>query len=867
VRRDVDEEVGLHVELRTQQLLERGLDAATARREAERMFARSEGAVDALYGVARERSRHMSLQYRWEAWRQDVRHAARGMLRDRLTSAFIVLVLTAGIGANVTSLTLLDRLLLRDPAHVADPDGLVRLYRTQTTELTGAETSAWIPHAAYRRLTESLSTLERTGAYRITEQTVGRGISAQRLRVAETLGDFFGTFGTTAVRGRVFSADEDRATAGALAVVSEDWWRDQLGGDAGVLGQSVAVGDDTYTIVGVAPHGFTGAEMRRVDIWLLGDVQGARAVNWKVAGRLAAGATPEAVGEEVALVHARASADIPQWFREARMSVAPVRFDDSGREPFEATMARWLTAISLVILVVAFGNVINLLLARSARRRRELAIRAALGSGRARLLRLVALEGVLLSLAAGLLSLLVVRVLEPFIRQALLTGDAPWTFSLLDVRVLTVLLTVVLLSSLILGLVSAALTRTTRLTTFLRGDDQGGLRGARLRSALTVLQAAMSVVLLVGAGLFIRSLDRVRDLDLGVDRDRVLVARAELLAGFGASSDRELMVLQRAAEAVQALPGVERAAVAVGLPLDGGTFSAPLHIPGRDSIPSLSDGAFASAVGVGYFETIGTAVLHGRGFDERDVAGAEPVLVVNETMARRVWPGMAALDQCVRVGSATAPCSRVVGVAVDVHRVGLTEAASLQFYMPLGQQTMFSGASLLIRPTARAPSSLAELRRSIAAADPAIRMVELQPLSAALDGEVRPLHLGMIAFGLSGGLALLVAVLGLYSVMAFMVAWRTHEIGVRMALGATRAQIMTLIIGGGGRLAVIGVAVGIVAALLGGRWLEPHLFRTSAADPLVLGGVAAGLLAVALLAGWAPALRAVRTSPTDALRS
>jgi ABC-type antimicrobial peptide transport system permease subunit len=187
--------------------------------------------------------------------------------------------------------------------------------------------------------------------------------------------------------------------------------------------------------------------------------------------------------------------------------------------------------------------------------------------------------------------------------------------------------------------------------------------------------------------------------------------------------------------------------------------------------------------------------------------------------------------------------------------------------MPLGQQTMFSGASLLIRPTARAPSSLAELRRSITAVDPAIRMVELQPLSAALDGEVRPLHLGMIAFGLSGGLALLVAVLGLYSVMAFMVAWRTHEIGVRMALGATRAQIMTLIIGGGGRLAVIGVAVGIVAALLGGRWLEPHLFRTSAADPLVLGGVAAGLLAVALLAGWAPALRAVRTSPTDALRS
>jgi hypothetical protein len=272
-------------------------------------------------------------------------------------------------------------------------------------------------------------------------------------------------------------------------------------------------------------------------------------------------------------------------------------------------------------------------------------------------------------------------------------------------------------------------------------------------------------------------------------------------------------------------------------------------------------------VGPRYFETAGTSLLRGRTFTENDRAESARVIVINQTMAERLWPGDDALDTCVRLGRSDSDCYRVVGIVEDVHRVGLREQPSFQYYIPLGQQSMFSGASLLIRPAPGTRLSWTEVQRAMLAVDPSVRGVEMRWLSEDLADETRPLRLGMVAFGLSGVLALVVVVVGLYGLMAYMVERRTREIGVRLAIGATGTRIVRMVISGGAGLAGLGVAIGLIVAFWASRWVEPHLFETRGSDPIVYAGVAVGLLAIAILAGWLPARRALRISPVEALRA
>jgi ABC-type antimicrobial peptide transport system permease subunit len=272
-------------------------------------------------------------------------------------------------------------------------------------------------------------------------------------------------------------------------------------------------------------------------------------------------------------------------------------------------------------------------------------------------------------------------------------------------------------------------------------------------------------------------------------------------------------------------------------------------------------------VGEDYFATIGTPIREGRAFTRDDREGSEAVVIVNETMARTLWPGQAALGACVHIQSQGAPCARVVGIAADIHRSGLTDDPSMQFYVPVGQERGFSGSWLVLRPRGRATASWPALKQALQAADPEIRSIDVRVLADGLDGEVRPFRLGMTAFGLSALLALVVAGLGLYSIMAHAVAWRRHEIGVRMALGARPGAIAALVVRRGTVLATIGIGFGLLVALGARPWVEPRLFATSATDPLVLVSVVVVLEVVALLAGWLPARRAVAVSPTEALRA
>jgi predicted permease len=865
--REVDDEIELHVELRTSELMRQGLDAESAATQARALFARDERTLDALYATAMERDDRMRKRERLESVAHDVRYAMRSLLHDPVLTGFIVVTLALGVGANVTAFSLVDRLLLRGPAHVVDAGRVIRLYGEVNFAGRGLRTSSYIPYAAYQQFRE-IPSLEQVGAYNVAERVVGIGADARRMRVGQVLGAFFPLLGVSPAAGRVFREDDDAAVAGELAVISHELWQSRYGGAAGVLGEAISVEDVTHTIIGVTPPGFTGTEPRRVTVWTLGSSATAGTRNWNIIGRLRPDASAAAAGAEATAMHQPETTGSFTWFRDARIFAGSLDRDVDGRQPIEATLARWLAAVTLIILLIAFANVINLLLVRVARRRRELAVRISFGAGRARVMRLIAAEGALLAVASGAASLLVARIMDPAVRRALFGDQAGWTFAFDDWRLLGMATAAVLLTALCVGIVPAWQAGHHGLTHALRGGRGMAPANSRIRATLTVVQAAFSVVLLVGAGVFLRSLANVNAVDLGVDADRVITADATLPAlGFDRYADTERSVYRRLEEVVGRAPGVERVAIAIGLPLDGGSFSAGVWVPGRDSIPTMPGGGpHVSTVTASYFDVMGTRILRGRAFTDADREGTEPVAIVNETMARTLWTDGNAVDQCIHIGDVSSPCYRVVGIAEDVHRTGLREQASFQYYIPLGQQSMFAGARLVVRPVARNRFSHDALRQTIAGADPAVRAVEIRPLIESLAGEMRPLRLGMVTFGISGALALVVAVLGLYSLMSYLVAWRTHEIGVRAALGATRSNIVRLVLRSGFLLAATGVVLGLCLALIGGRWLEPHLFETSARDTGVLLGVAIGILATAAVAGWMPARRATRISPTEALR-
>jgi predicted permease len=389
-----------------------------------------------------------------------------------------------------------------------------------------------------------------------------------------------------------------------------------------------------------------------------------------------------------------------------------------------------------------------------------------------------------------------------------------------------------------------------------------------------VTQAALSVMLLVGAGLFLKSLSRVNALHLGIEPDKVLTMALDWgsigdLAEEAKASERwrRNLFYDEALARVRTLPGVERAAVVVGTPFQS-SASIDLRVPGWDSIPKLPGGGpYIRSVSDDYFATAGTRLVRGRAFTAADVAGAARVSIVNETMAKTLWPNRDAVGQCLLID--TMPCSRVIGVVEDVRRFSLREEPAMQYYIPLGQERAlgFGGRKMFIRARGDLATLRESLRDEILGMNPAISYVTLEMLQDSLDPQIRPWRLGATMFGVFGGLALLVAAIGLYSVIAYVVTQRSHELGVRIALGAQVGNIVRLVVRYGVGLALVGILIGTVLAINAGRWVEPLLFDTSPRDPVTFGVVAAVLLLVALVASLVPAWRASRVDPIEALRA
>ena len=881
----MEEEVAFHLETRAAKLVARGWTPEAARAEALRRFGALERTMPALRDAVHRRERRLSMRERIDDALQDVRHATRALARQPGFAGLVVATIALAIAVNASMFGVIDRLLLRGPAHVVDADQVRRVYFTWRPEGQAEATTSWTSYATYADLRDGARSLAGIAAYTvITRVTIGTGPDVQQLEQRRATWTLFPLLGIRPHVGRFFGPAEDHPPRGEnVAVLGYHAWRTHFGGARDVVGRSVTIDGEPHTIIGVAPEGFSGPELEPVDVWRpvsVGELPGPawptiQTAKWlHLVARPRPGATPEQIDADVTAAHRRAYAGNEASMRDGRLSLRPLHFTRNGQEAMELKVARWLVGVAAVVLLVACANVANLLLARALGRRREIAVRLALGSGRGRLVRLLLAESAVLVVAGAAAGLVLASWGGRLLRSTLLPNVA-WDAPPVDARVLAFTALATVLTALLVGLLPALRASRPALTSALKeGTRQGGSR-SRVRSALVMAQAALSVVLLVGAGLFVVSLWNVRGLDLGIETDRVVSVYMEWQTTLSslppAARDGERERRARARERIVAelsrRPDVASAALGIGTPFSS-AISIALRVPGRDSIPELPGGGPYLIVGSGdYFTTMGTKILRGRAFTSADRAGSERVAIVNQTMARTLWPTEDPIGRCLVVGDSATACSRIVGVAQDARRFSLREDPGMQYYVPLGQQPNRESPTLLVRPRGEARAAIPVLREALRAIEPTIGYMELKVLQDRIEPQVRPWRLGATLFVLFGTLALVVAVVGLFSVLSYTAAQRTHEFGVRVAIGARPVDILTLIVRHGLATTTAGVLAGAALALAAGRFIEPLLFDTSARNPAVFAAVTTVLLAAALVASLVPALRATRVDPMTALRA
>jgi predicted permease len=887
LREEVDEEIQLHIESRIEQLVSRGMTPEAARVEAERRFGDTSTAHQDIYRSASDRDTRMRIHESLASVGRDLRYAARALIRRPGFALGVIITLALGIGANVTMFGIVDRLLLRPPRHLVDPDhvGRVYAYRTIENEENGTRNHAY---KRYLDVKESTRSFTHIAAFGEREMIFGVGEQATQANVGHVSGDFWALFGVRPALGRFFSAAEDQLPAGTpVVVLSHAYWRNRMGGDSSVVGRRIRIGSEDYAIVGVAPRGFTGMWTQPIAAFIpitnaanadfgQEDFRGHRwhdtyNLTWAeiVVRRKPGVSVEEATADltnalrrstEIAITRRTAPGPTIEQMKP-RAVLGPV-LEDRGPKPGPgAKVATWLAGVALLVLVMACANVANLLLARAAQRRREVAVRVALGVSRARLLVQHLAESLLLALAGGVAAFLLARWGGGLLRATLLP-DMDWTDAGGDGRMLVFTLAAALTAGLVTGLVPALQSRNDDVADSLKaGGREGSLHRSRLRASLLVMQAAVSVVLLVGAGLFVRSLRNVRSLDLGYDTDRVLYVET-FMRGVQLDSVARRALLDRLKSRAKELPSVENGGVTFSIPFLM-TWSDQIFVPGKDT-SQLQGDWLINTVSPEYFATMGTAILRGRGFAETDRPGSERVMVLSTSAAKAIWPNENPLGKCVRLSADTMPCVTVVGVSEDIRR-DFQEGPGRHLYYSFAQEP--ARGRIMVRTRGAAAQHSESVRRELQRVMPGDSYVRVQPLADIVAPNLRQWELGATMFTLFGLLALLVASVGLYSVVAYGVTQRSHELGVRVALGAKRDDLLRLVLTEGVRVTSIGVVLGTIAALFAGKYVAPLLYQVSERDPMTFAGVLTALMIVAVLASLVPAMRASRADPLVALRS
>ena len=876
---DVDDELRFHFDERVEALVALGLSPDEARRQAQREF----GDVHVVRYDLREIDQRVHAKqrrvHRWEAWRKDFSYAARGLRRTRVLSLTVILTLALGIGVNGTLFSVLDRVFLRMPAGVARPEDVRRLYWTGLAngDVPSAFAAFSIPVAS--AVDDALRGHATTTVYR--NDTERFGDESERTTVVTRVGaHYFSLLGVHPAFGRFFSPEEERLDlVTRVAVVSQRFWSRRFGGSlADAVGQRIVLGRQRYMVIGVVPRDFTGVDLDATDVWLplgtMGEGWEGSQPRWYQSSRLIAfellvrplRASDFAQLDSRATVGARRGFAGDRWRDTTRALSGPLI---AARGPEtrdkEVSISVRLGGVALVVLLIACANVANLLLADTVRRRREIAVRTALGISREGIVRLFLAQSILLAFAAGAAALIIASWSGMLLRR-LLFPSIHWAAGFADWRVALFTLVVTLVTGIVAGLAPALrATRTNVSQTLKAGGREGSVHRSRTRAALVIVQAALSAMLLIGAVLFVKSLHAVRSLDLGFDAQQLVFVsvhareRPESIAAVVAELPN---VMQRLAR----VPGVERVALSNMLPMYSLSFTT-LYYANGDTLPHWNDGApGVTAVSPEYFATTGMRILRGRGFTERDVS-AGGVALINQVLARTTWPHEDALGKCIRRATPTAPCTTVIGIVEDARRTRLIEDPVRQVYLPLPRAGPDGWGTIIVRvPPSRAAAVELAARREVPAVLPGAR-VEVLRMAKVLAPQYHPWELGATLFTIFGILALVVAAVGVFSTLIHEIGQRRHELGVRAALGAGAIDIVRLIVGDGVRVVIIGAALGILLALAGGRLIASLLYGVSANDPTVFIMVASILLVVGALASAIPAWRASRSDPLDALRA
>jgi putative ABC transport system permease protein len=833
----------------------------------------------------------------WESAWQDLKYAARGLRRKPGFAAAVVLTLGLGIGANATMFGIVDRLLFRPPTFMKSPDLVHRLYLGRTFDREGERLTSNISYLRYTQVTEWARTIDRTAAFFEPELAVGVGDAAREMRIGAVSASFWNLFDIRPEIGRFFTPDEDKTPEGtAVAVLSYGYWQTAQGGRTDVLGQQLNIGSKIYTIIGVAPKGFYGMGSQSPAAFIPitasaadmfgGPVSVSRStpgrpnryydshnMSWmEMLARRKPGVSIDAANADLTAAFRRSyeqqAAENPSMrpigLAKPRALAAPVQRERGPNQGDDTKVASWLAGVAAMVLLIACANVANLLLARAIGRRREIAVRVALGVSRGRLLSQLIIESLLLAVLGAVAGLLIAQYGGGIMRKALLgSTESPNAFA--DSRVLVFTIAAAVVAGLLTGLAPALHSGTGSIAGALRaGSREGTYQRSRTRVALLVLQGALSVVLLVGSGLFVRSLQNINALDLGYNSEKILFVSLNMrnvkLEEAEASALRTRLM-----EKAQTLPFVENASRTVTIPF-WMAITQDLYVAGIDSVSRLGT-FFYHAVSPSYFETMGTRIVRGRGLQVGDNSKtAQRVVVVSQSMAKTLWPKQDAIGQCMKIGADTMPCAVVVGIAQDIKRGSLTKEEGLQYYLPT-EQNRFAAGGLLVRVRGEATQYADQVRRGLQAEMPGASYVTITPLEEIVGAQRRSWTLGATMFTVFGGLALVLAAVGLYSVIAYNVAQRTQELGVRMALGAQQMNVARLILAEGLKLTIVGVAIGAMIAWAAGKQVGPLLYQVSPRDPAVFGLVVSVLLVTAVAACLLPARRAARVDPSVALRS
>ena len=792
---------------------------------------------------------------------------------------------------------LLNRLLLSPPPYVRDPDQVVHLLLGQSV----GGSQFMMPTTSYPTFTDlrDVPSFEHLAATTTGPVILGRGADATAIAGAKVSGSYFQLLGAQPLLGRFFGEEEDLPPSGLqVAVLSHPFWREQLGGDPKTLGREIVLDGAPFVVIGVAPPGFTGDGVEPVDVWipLNSGLRGLPA-DWRenrdmnlvsLVARLKDGISPSAAREGATGAYQRGLETGRPGDASGEISFLPLI---AGRGPDgisdEGRIVLWLGGVALAVFLIAVANVTNLLLLRAAQRQSEVAVRLALGMSRGRLIRQWVTESLLLAFVAGVVGLLVAHWGEDLTRLTLIPGMAP-SEALVQPQVFALTALAVLAAGLFAGLLPAlqAGKRTPSLAPQLNpGTQARTFRRSVLLTALLLLQTGLSAVLLAGAGLFVASLYNVRSQDLGFITERTLLAQVK--RDPNRPGEVQDAFYREALERLKGLPGVELA-----IPVDALPFGVhnipPISVPGLQGAPGEGTQIpFMNAAVPEYFRMMGMTIRRGRGFTSSDNAKSPLVVIVSETMARTIWPNQDAIGKCIRIGdvegeppspspqaSESLPCREVVGVVNDARRRSIRPEAIpiMQYYVPYEQMppAPFPGiptiSGVLIRTVGEPRTMARAVQKTLQSVGSDSPYIDVRPYQELLDPQIRPWRLGATLFSIFGGLALTMAAIGLYGVLAYMVAQRRKEIGIKMALGASSGHVVRGIVGEGLAVALLGLGIGGLVVLAMGRWFEPLLFGVTPRDPAVLMSVALTLTTVAVFASLIPAVRATRVDPNLALR-